>query len=132
MRHAAEATNVRPHFFWRRTAQKPECRWREKIEELKTAEDEPQHPAEKNDTTVGALIDMQCGVAGRNGHEPPSKKATRAPNKATTAKAKATPTAARAKNGRSKRRDDATPLNEATYVRLHAKTFGVMQMMPKL
>ena len=62
----------------KKTAGKLECRWSESIEQLKAAEEEPQH--NENDRTMRVLIDTQNIVAGRNGQRPPSKKTTRAAN----------------------------------------------------
>ena len=50
----------------------------------------------------------------------------------TAGKAKAKSITARAKHGKSKRRGDATPLDETTYMRLNAATYGHLPMMPKL
>ena len=52
--------------------------------------------------------------------------------KPTAARARAKPTAARAKHGKSKRRGDATTLDETMYVRLNAAAFGHVPMMQRL
>ena len=46
-----------PHSYWRSTARKLECRWRERTHALRTTEAEPLHPADAQDDEFSKLLD---------------------------------------------------------------------------
>ena len=89
---------------------------------LRTTTDEPQHEADAHDRALTGMIDGaaedQLTVADirvNGAHATVSAKPKPHPK---NAKANAKQAAMRAKHGKCKRRDDATPLDVTTYVQL--------------
>ena len=96
-----------PLRFWRETARKFKCRWRESAAMLRIATDERQHPAGAHDHELAKVIDNDvmdqltpADIRFYSAHATVSAKPKPPPKKT---KAKAEPAAARAKRGAASR-----------------------------